>query len=145
MRSTLVLLMVATGLVAGCQQSTGMVDDIAQSESLTRVDGWQVAAIKDIPVIPEGVDSWFEFDAENQRLQGDTGCNRMSAGYELADDGSLTLSALAATKRACEPPRMAIEQALVENLQAVSRWSISDGHLMLRDDEGVVRVLAHAR
>lgn len=145
MQSKWVLLILLAGLLAGCQQRAGMDSDSGQAEQLTRADGWQVTAMKDMAVLPQEVEAWFEFDAENQRLQGNTGCNRMSAGYQLGDDGVLSLSALAATKRACEPPRMSIEQALVENLQTVTSWSISDGHLMLRDADGVVRVVAHAR
>jgi hypothetical protein len=40
------------------------------------------------------------------------GCNGLRGGYQLGADGLLTLSPLASTQMACDPPLMAADQAL---------------------------------
>lgn len=76
---------------------------------------------------------------EGGRFSGALVCNRASGGYNL-EPGAFSFKVLATTRMACEPAVMAREQAMVEALNAVRRWTITDGRLELRDVEGAVQV-----
>ena len=76
---------------------------------------------------------------EAGRFSGALVCNRATGGYTL-EPGSFSFKVLATTRMACEPALMAREQAMVEGLNAVRKWTITDGRLELRDIEGAVRV-----
>jgi heat shock protein HslJ len=54
----------------------------------------------------------FVFSFAGSRLLVEGGCNSLRGGYQLGADGLLTLSQLASTQMACDPPLMAADQAL---------------------------------
>ena len=54
----------------------------------------------------------FVFNFAGSRLMIEGGCNGLRGGYQLGADGLLTLSQLASTQMACDPPLMAADQAL---------------------------------
>jgi heat shock protein HslJ len=54
----------------------------------------------------------FVFGFAGSRLLIEGGCNSLRGGYQLGADGLLTLSQLASTQMACDPPLMAADQAL---------------------------------
>ena len=54
----------------------------------------------------------FVFSFAGSRLLVEGGCNGLRGGYQLGADGLLTLSQLASTQMACDPPLMAADKAL---------------------------------
>jgi heat shock protein HslJ len=70
------------------------------------------------------------------RLTGTASCNNYSAAYSLTGEG-LTIGTAAATRKACPPPLMAQEQAVLSLLESVERFEIAeDGALVLHGSGG---------
>jgi heat shock protein HslJ len=80
----------------------------------------------------------LQLQAQNLRLTGFAGCNRMFGGYSLNGD-QLKFDQIGATKMACvDEARMRLEQDYFEMLTRVARWKISGNQLALEDSEGAV-------
>jgi len=84
---------------------------------------WQQAdgTLKPIPHGDNGEPIVFEFsagiDAAQGRVSGYSGCNRFTGSYgKIA--GGIRFGPVAGTRMACEPPRMALESALYQLMQA---------------------------
>lgn len=75
--------------------------------------------------------------AENQRVAGNSGCNRYMGGYQLSGE-NLTFSALAGTMMACPEALMNQEQRFHQAMTRVSQWRIDPdtGLLHLADEAG---------
>jgi heat shock protein HslJ len=69
------------------------------------------------------------------RVAGRSGCNRFSGKAEF-DQGRLAIGPLAGTRMACPPPLMTVEAQFLGVLQAVDRWSIQRGRLVLTARDG---------
>jgi uncharacterized lipoprotein YbaY len=88
---------------------------------LTEVDG--VAVRTDQPYI--------EFDRQAKRFSGDSGCNRISGGFEL-DGSSLRLSRIVSTFRAClDADVQQVEANYLKALERTTRFRIQDDILSL--------------
>jgi heat shock protein HslJ len=90
---------------------------------------------------PVGADSaakeaYFELDSKGQRLQGSSGCNRMSGGYETRGD-ALQVSKVAMTRMACEKG-MEIEAAFSKALTATTKFKLNGSELELLGAEGLL-------
>ena len=73
----------------------------------------------------------LEFDAVTRRLTGRSGCNRFNAAFELSGEG-LSIGLAAATRMACAPDVMELEQRFLADLQRISRFDIDPtGALLL--------------
>jgi len=72
--------------------------------------------------------------AQNQRVTGFAGCNRMMGGYALSGD-ELKFDRPGGTMMACEG-RMDIEQRFMAMFENVARWKISGNTLQLLDASG---------
>ncbi|HKP15662.1 MAG TPA: META domain-containing protein [Gemmatimonadaceae bacterium] len=81
--------------------------------------------------------------SETGRVSGSGGCNQLSGRYE-AEDGSLTFSTLATTRRAC-PSGMDVERRFLAALRATSRAEITQQRLELYDDDGRLLARLEAR
>ncbi len=78
----------------------------------------------------------LKLEAQNPRVTGFGGCNRMFGGYLLNGD-ELKFAQIGATKMAClDQSRMRLEQSYFDMLSRVARWKITDSHLTLLDTEG---------
>ena len=78
----------------------------------------------------------LKLEAQNLRLTGFGGCNRMFGGYSL-DGDQLKFSEVGATKMAClDGARMRLEQDYFDMLSRVSRWKITGSSLALLDSAG---------
>jgi len=75
--------------------------------------------------------------AEDGRLHGFTGCNRLSGSYERGVS-SLTLGPVATTRMACPPGADALETRFLRTLEAVAEYSTEKRTLELRDGTGRV-------
>lgn len=72
------------------------------------------------------------FDVAQAQVAGSGGCNRLVGGVEI-DGARLRFLGLASTRMACEPERMAREQAFGAALARVSAWRQQGQRLELLD------------
>lgn len=120
-------------LEPGTESGLGEVAEVgdASLEStrwrLTHLDGAPIPG--DLPKEPHLV-----FDPGTGRVGGSSGCNQVSGTYRIEGD-SLALGELLGTLMACERG-MDTEQAFLEALEQVQRWSISGTTLELLDSGG---------
>lgn len=68
-------------------------------------------------------------------VSGSTGCNSFS-GQATIDGSALTFSPLATTRRACDPPVMETETAILHALEDTRTWAMDGKYLGLLDERG---------
>jgi heat shock protein HslJ len=95
--------------------------------------GWRLVALGGESVPAETGGRPIELRFADGKVQGSSGCNRVSGAYTLAGD-SLRFGPLATTKMAC--PAMELEHRFLEALQSTARWRIASGALELLDASG---------
>ncbi|MBK5260359.1 MAG: META domain-containing protein [Thermoanaerobaculia bacterium] len=79
---------------------------------------------------------YVEFDRAAMQIAGDGGCNRFSGAYENRGS-SLTISRLAATKRACvDAEANRVEREFLRSMGGVQRFDIREGTLRLYVSDG---------
>lgn len=71
----------------------------------------------------------------NGRIFGSGGCNRFTGSYNQ-QDGKLTISRIAATRRACTPDIMAKESDFLAMLARVRGARVENARLTLMDGSG---------
>lgn len=84
--------------------------------------------------VEPGREPIIQFDPEQQRVFGSSGCNRFMGSYST-DGDHLEFGALAMTKMACARG-MDTEMANAEALGQATRWKISEQQLRLYDASG---------
>ncbi len=96
---------------------------------------WKLTHLTGAP-IPDDLpkEPHLRFDPGTGRVGGSSGCNQVSGTYRIEGD-SLALGELVGTLMACERG-METEQAFLQALEQVTRWSISGKTLELLDDGG---------
>jgi copper homeostasis protein (lipoprotein) len=72
---------------------------------------------------------------DSERLSGNSGCNRLLGGFQLAGD-QLRFTQLVSTKMACAADVMAFEQQYLKALDQVRQWNIDKRSLLLQDGAG---------
>lgn len=78
----------------------------------------------------------LQLQAENARITGFAGCNRLFGGY-LLDGDRLKFAQVGATKMAClDAARMQLEQDYFQMLSQVAAWKIDGNSLLLMDEGG---------
>ncbi len=95
----------------------------------TTIDGAPVPAVEGRAGTPE-----IRLEPADKRVSGTDGCNRLMGVYTL-DGEKVSFGPLAGTKMACPPPIMDLASAFTTALTATTRWSITDGALVLSDEE----------
>jgi heat shock protein HslJ len=99
---------------------------------LSQFDGQPLAAGVKPPVIHFEVSS----------VRGFAGCNRFTAPVKEITPGEIDIGPAAATKMACPPEQMELEQKFLAQLDKVNRYSFSAGQLALswqdKDASGVL-------
>ncbi|MCU0789558.1 MAG: META domain-containing protein [Nitratireductor sp.] len=86
----------------------------------------------------EGEDKPFIQFGSNGRVAGNSGCNRFTGAYEAAEDGSMQIGPLAATKMACPEPMMSVEAKFLSTLDEVRSFERDGTRLSLRGGDGEV-------
>jgi copper homeostasis protein (lipoprotein) len=107
---------------------------------------WRLLALGGEMVVPrQPPDRAIELQlsAENLRLTGSGGCNRLMGGFSLEGE-TIRFSQLASTRMACSPEVMALEQRYTEALALVRHWSIDKRSLLLQDASGKTLLLLQA-
>jgi heat shock protein HslJ len=83
-------------------------------------------------------------DQGTSRLSGTAGCNRFSGNWKQ-DGATLQLGPMAATRMACPPPAMEIEQRVVALLEAANSVTYTaDGAAILATPDGRKLILRKA-
>lgn len=93
----------------------------ANEWQLVEMDGQSLPAGTEAPLIH------FERDT----VRGFAGCNRFNAPVKETKPGEIDIGPGVATKMACPPPQMELEQAFLTRLEAVNRYGYVAGQLAL--------------
>lgn len=103
---------------------------------------WKLETVGDreAVAIDEAREAHLVLHAEDSRLAGSTGCNRMMGQYEREGD-RLSFAQVATTMMACPDEVMTLERAFLDALGSVDTWQVDGKALTLVDAEG--EALAH--
>ena len=71
--------------------------------------------------------------SDEGKVHGFTGCNQVMGGYTLAGT-ALRFTQLAGPRRACPPPVMQLESAVLANLNSVTGYRFDGEYLILLKD-----------
>ncbi len=101
---------------------------------------WGLTRLHDEPVVMENLDREpsLLLRAQDHRLTGSGGCNRLMGSYEL-DGEQIRFGEVASTRMLC-PDGQDIETTFLSTLAQVRAWKILGQHLELSDGDG--RLLA---
>ncbi|WP_420149742.1 META domain-containing protein [Spirosoma sp.] len=99
---------------------------------------WILVELDGQPVIHEGTNQQasLEFTAEENKVTGSTGCNRLFGSFVLSGDEEIRLNEIGSTKMAC--PDMTIENNFLKALSVTNAYSISGKELLLKNGDAVV-------
>lgn len=110
----------------------------AGADALLRNTYWKLTHLGETPTrtAARQREAHLIFAAAQQRVFGSGGCNRITGGFELADD-KLLLSRIVATRMAC-PDGVEQEQLFLKSLGDVEHYRIDGNQLELLDRSGKV-------
>jgi len=131
--------------VAGCAGTQAPGRDPAKPASPGGTWTLSVMGVPQAPGdLPSDVNINLVIDDVSGEVSGSAGCNQFHGTCHL-DGEHLTITGLSLTKRLCPSPKgiMERERAFVTALQGADRFTIEDGHLVLRD--GTDQVLVFTR
>lgn len=96
---------------------------------------WVLIQIGDAPLAPRAAPKppSIEFQSQEGRVIGFTGCNRMMGNYTASDESGLSFDQLGSTKRACLPNGP--EGLLIKGLSETERYRLDGSELVLIDSE----------
>lgn len=138
MKTRLTTLAAACLTIAACA-SSAPPESVRGAASAPLINTqWNLAQLGDQVVSgSEGANAvGLKLDAQNPRVTGFGGCNRMFGGY-LLNGEELKFDQVGATKMAClDQSRMRLEQSYFDMLSRVARWKITGNNLALLDTEG---------
>ncbi|PMR76464.1 META domain-containing protein [Billgrantia endophytica] len=119
-------------VLMGC---TAMERSMTHDEPLENTY-WKLTRAGDVAA--EAVDNQreahFVLHAEESRVAGSTGCNRLAGSYQLENE-SLSFGPLVTTRMACLQGGET-EQAFLSALEAAATWQIEGQALTLSDESG---------
>ncbi len=100
---------------------------------------WKLVSIGDAPAIvsPEGREAGFALHADDRRLSGSGGCNRLIGSYSL-DAGTLKVAPAGTTMMACPGEIMQQESEFLTALTMTTGYRIAGDQLELRNGERVL-------
>ncbi|MDX1389870.1 MAG: META domain-containing protein, partial [Acidobacteriota bacterium] len=90
---------------------------------------WTLASLGPDEPLPEDVEITIAF--EDGKVTGRSGCNSYFAGIEETSPGRVELGPAGATRKACPPPLMDVEQRYLTRLGGVTRYQFLLGKLAL--------------
>ena len=128
-------LLLLCGLLAGCQSPS------KSASATTSLEGtiWTLVALDGKPVATtEGLRPQTLFlDGLSKRLNGLSGINRYSGGYELGAK-TIKFGMLISTRMAGPTQAMEMETAFLKALNDTTGWAVDGTHLTLRSKDKVV-------
>ena len=115
-----------------------LIKQISKEKAPIKLDGkWQLVSLKmkalaitDEKKIPE-----IKFNSKKKQLNGFSGCNRITMGYELSAENKIKFQAGIMTRMACPDPNY--ENDFMQAMNAVDSYKLSDVKLVLYNSEGV--------
>lgn len=138
MKTRLLPMLSALTILAACAD-VPRSERVDSASAVPLVDTqWRLTQLGDqVITSPAGANAMgLQLQAQNLRLTGFAGCNRMFGGYSLNGE-QLKFDQVGATKMAClDESRMRLEQEYFQMLARVARWKITDSQLTLLDTEG---------
>ena len=108
------------------------------ADSPLRGTYWKLVRLGDspVPAAEKQLEPHLIFAANEPRVSGSGGCNRVAGAFQL-DGDKLRLGRMAGTMMAC-PSGMDVEQRFLQSLEKVERWRIRGSHLEMLDGAGAV-------
>ena len=108
------------------------------ADSPLRGTYWKLVRLGDspVPAAEKQREPHLIFAANEPRVSGSGGCNRVTGAVQL-DGDKLRLGRMAGTMMAC-PSGMDVEQRFLQSLEKVERWRIRGSHLEMLDGAGGV-------
>jgi len=100
---------------------------------------WHVSSIENKAVIADS-QAQLTFNIEN-KLSGSASCNIIFANYTIEGD-AISIGPIAATQKMCLPASMNQEQTLLQALNKVTRFKLSNGELSMYDQQGTLQLKA---
>jgi heat shock protein HslJ len=96
---------------------------------------WKLVELNGRPITtsPNRPEAHFQLDSRKKRLQGNSGCNIISGGYELSGD-RITFTRIISTRMACHEG-MEIEQEFLKALEASNNLKLAGENLELYGDD----------
>lgn len=91
---------------------------------------WRLVSLNGAAVPETQAEPHLIFNAEDKRVHGSSGCNRLTGGYETTDGQGLRFAAMASTRMACLKG-MDTEQAFLDALTKTQGYLIRDNSLAL--------------
>jgi heat shock protein HslJ len=100
---------------------------------------WNLIELDGSPIAASSSESqpYLYLQAQDDRLSGSLGCNRLLGSYDLSGD-SLQFHSLASTQMACANMSMDVETKILEDLKLVTSFQISGDVLSLKVDNRVL-------
>ncbi len=110
---------------------------LSAAQEASAGDDWRLVAYSfgrnnNYPV--DDKDVTITIDTREQRITGNSGCNRFMGGFRFEDSGRLLVGPFAGTLMACPRIDNRFEQTFREALQAVNSFSFETGILTLNDN-----------
>jgi heat shock protein HslJ len=102
--------------------------------SMLAANEWTLVEMNGQP-LPAGVEPPLVV-FEGNSVRGFAGCNRFSAPIKETKPGELDVGVAVATKKACPPPQMALEDEFLKQLDAVNRYGYLAEQLALTWQDG---------
>lgn len=129
---------IAAWYFAGCAAPAGTAPVAASNLTLIGPE-WELVSL---PGAPRDIEigerrPTLQLTAEGTRIAGFAGVNRFTGTYAL-EVATLAFSQVAATRMAGPPEAMALEEAYLGVLRAVTSWRIRGDRLELRSGERTV-------
>ena len=99
---------------------------------------WSLVELNGTPIEPGATakEAYFELNSNDKRMQGSSGCNRISGGYKTKDD-ALQFTRVVMTRMACLKG-MEIETAFSKAVTATTKFRLSDAGLELFGADGLL-------
>ncbi|MBB3331255.1 heat shock protein HslJ [Halomonas campaniensis] len=138
-KHSLAALLVGMLAMAGCAGYDTTYGGATVNETLENTY-WKLVTVGEhkAVVVDEAREAHLVLHAEDSRLAGSTGCNRMMGEYER-DGDRLRFGQVATTMMACPGEVMGLEREFLDALDAVASWQVEGETLTLVDGEGEVR------
>lgn len=136
---SLTALLIGTLALAGCAGFDATSGGDTANEPLENTY-WKLVTVgeRQAVAIDEAREAHLVLHAEDARLAGSTGCNRMMGEYER-DGDRLRFDRVATTRMACPGEVMELEREFLDALSEIASWQVEGENLTLLDDEGEAR------
>ena len=131
---------------AGDSPNGMSAEDGSSAESDLGAVDWRLTDMREArgELVPVDSDVLATATFADGRMLGSTGCNRY-VGTCTLDGGSMRLTGIASTLRACPPPSSTVEAAFLAALERVTAFDLTGDRLDLLSDDGTVVLRFAAR